>query len=174
MAPQPLLQFVHLPGRHSDHFPASVLAGRYGNGGSGQVQKICRNFDAGMGAAFIESSLPGSFPKNCCPHPDAGRSFFNRDFKIVGHAHRQHIRADRGQVSPRDLITQRDQSAKVRPRFLRVFAKWRDSHQSAKFELLEPRSGGQDFFQVAGIGKQSAFRGFTAHVDLYQDRQLLA
>lgn len=51
MAPEPLTQRVRRYPRDSNHFPAAVLAGRYGNGGTRDVQKICQKFDAGVVAS---------------------------------------------------------------------------------------------------------------------------
>jgi hypothetical protein len=40
--------------RHANHCPAATLAGRYGNGGSRNVQKICEEFDAGVIGSSID------------------------------------------------------------------------------------------------------------------------
>lgn len=50
---QPLPHFLRRQPRYTNHFPAAALAGRYGNGGTRNLQKICQEFDARLvGLAF--------------------------------------------------------------------------------------------------------------------------
>jgi hypothetical protein len=55
---QPFLYFYHRKPRHPNHFPAAALAGRYGNGRTRNLQKICKEFDTG----FIGPPING----RCC------------------------------------------------------------------------------------------------------------
>jgi hypothetical protein len=95
MAPQPLSQVVRRQPYDSNHFPLAFLAGRYGNGGSREVQKICQKFNAGLvGSAFNrwrgqrQFQSVSEFTRNCIlssarmdldSESSAGRSVLNRD-----------------------------------------------------------------------------------------------
>jgi hypothetical protein len=47
------LYFFSRHSLYTNHLPAAGLAGRYGNGGTRQAQKICQKFDTGVvGPAF--------------------------------------------------------------------------------------------------------------------------
>ncbi len=47
-----------------------------------------------------------SFTKNRRSHSHAGRSFFNRHFEVMRHAHRKNIHSDRRQFARGDRIAQ--------------------------------------------------------------------
>src|SRR5712692_37010 len=66
-------------------------------------------------SSLYSASSVGSSPwaENRCPHTDASRGFFNRDFEIVRHAHGEHVHADGGQLARPYLIPQFAQPAKI-------------------------------------------------------------
>src|SRR6185503_15775244 len=93
--------------------------------------------------------MPFPLSEDGCAHTHAGRTFFNCNFKIVRHAHRQNVHANRGQAPCSHMVTQSAQLAKIGPRFLCVVGKRRNGHQPAKFEVLEPWSSHEEIFQIA-------------------------
>src|SRR5438445_8256109 len=75
-----------------------------------------------------------SRPKNCSPDAHAGSAFFNGDFKIVRHAHRESCRANCRQISRGDGIAQLPQSAEMRARAFGIFRERRNGHKAANLK----------------------------------------
>ena len=109
-------------------------------------------------------------PKDRCAYAHAGRTLFNRDFKIMRHAHRDNVHKDCGQVSCSDLVPQRTELAKIWTRFLRIVGKGRNGHQSAEFELPESRSGAQKLFKFIGVRGQATLCALASHINFDQYR----
>lgn len=92
---QPFLYFHHRKPRHSNHLPAATLAGRYGNGRTRNLQKICKEIDAGFVGPAIDGrrgqrqfDCIANFASDCvlfCSRMNlhgeghAGGCFMNRD-----------------------------------------------------------------------------------------------
>src|ERR1035437_6253906 len=91
------------------------------------------------------------FSKNSGADAHHRSTFFDRNFEIVRHAHRQFP-----QSGP---ITQFTQSAEVRPRFLNLFLERRDRHQSLHFQPRQLVDLAQRGVQVFGF--QPELAGFA-------------
>jgi len=64
MTTQPLSQLLSRQPRNADYLSSAGLAGRYGNGGTWNLQKICEEFDAGfISATFYGRRRQGQFQR---------------------------------------------------------------------------------------------------------------
>src|SRR5262249_39490529 len=104
----------------------------------------------------------------------AGRAFFNRDLKIVRHAHGERVQVNAGQLARRNLVAQVAEQAKVRPRSFGVLSERRDRHQAAELKMREPRSGAEHALQFRRIQQDAGLAGFVADLDFDQHVELSA
>src|SRR5580704_5224389 len=82
---------------------------------------------------WISSATPclcgdRSFPENGRPHAHAGRSFFDRDFEIVRHAHRKRVHINAWQPAGSVLVAQFTQLLEIGPRLFGIFCPGWDCH----------------------------------------------
>src|ERR1051325_3210364 len=63
-------------------------------------------------------------------HPDYGRAFFNRNFKIMTHAHRQLAPAFAEMLLLPQFVAQLAQRLEIRARAIRVFKVRRQGHET--------------------------------------------
>src|SRR5438270_148773 len=79
-------------------------------------------------SSCLSVGLLPPFSKNRRTYPHDCRAFFDRNFEIVSHAHRQLAAAIAKRAARLQLIPQFTQSAKVWTRAFGVFEKRRQSH----------------------------------------------
>src|SRR5580692_1227275 len=131
------------------------------------------------GSAFLGVSVPlwlSSFPfsEDRRAHAHAGRSLFNRDFKIVRHAHGKLVHGDGGQFTGGDRIPQLAQLAEVWPRTLEIVGERRHGHQSAEDQRVQAGRGEQQFFERGRAWRNAVFCSLAADVDFDEDIELPA
>src|ERR1700676_3514875 len=76
-----------------------------------------------------------SFSKDCRPYSHAGRSLLDRNFKIVGHSHREDAHVQR-HMPGSDLIAQIAQSLEIEASLLQIICERRNSHQATKIQIV--------------------------------------
>src|ERR1700723_3088291 len=115
-----------------------------------------------------------SFPEDGSAHTDAGRSFFNCDFEIVGHAHGKMVHGECWEIARSKRIAQLAQFAEVVTRAFGIVRERRYGHESEEGQCLQARRGHQHVFELLGMGRYAALGGFTADVDLDEYIQFLS
>src|SRR5579859_2496753 len=88
-------------------------------------------------------------PENRSPDTHASRSFIDRDFEIMRHAHGQYIEANPRKLSRTDLVPQRAQFAEELPRSFGILSERRYRHESADFQCFQSRGRYQQLFEFA-------------------------
>src|SRR5260370_27717020 len=82
-----------------------------------------------------------SLPEDRRPHAHTRCSFFDRDFEIVRHAHRENCRTDLRQVARNNAVSNLTELAEILSSALRIFFVTRDGHPTANFQNYPSRHG---------------------------------
>ena len=122
----------------------------------------------------FRGSRVSSVSENCRAHAHAGCSLFNGDFEIARHAHGKHIHADLRQFARGDAVANLVELAEMGSRAFGILRVGRDGHEAANFEISPVRSGLENLFEFAGVGRRSALRALACDVDFDQNGQRLA
>lgn len=101
---------------------------------------------------------------------DQGGSFFDGDFEVAGHAHRELAKIEAGVVAG-ERFAQRAEVAKTGAGGIWIFIEGSDSHQPAQGKVRKRLDAVKERAEIGGAGIEAGFGGLVAELHFEKDGQ---